>query len=73
MRNKTKGTMEAALEGTTFKLFLYLHRWETVKVLVLPKIFYLLDNSANTEADLLITSAKTEYVDLNYSGGKDPK
>lgn len=66
--------MEAALEGTTtFKVFLYLHRWETIKVLVLPMIFYLLDNSANTEADLLITSAKTEYMDLNYYRGKDPK
>ena len=66
--------MEAALEGTTtFKVFLYLHRWETIKVLVLSMIFYLLDNSVNTEADILITSAKPEYMDLNYYGGKNPK
>lgn len=72
---RNKGYNVASLEGTRMlKLFLYLHRWETIKFLALPTIFYLLDNSANTEAGLLlIASVKTEYMDLNYYGGREPK
>lgn len=41
---------------------------------VLPKGIYLLDNSVNTEAGLvLVTKGRTGYMDLNYFRGKEPK